>query len=198
MSEVDSTEELAPADDVAASPRPRRRRAVIEWAVILVIAVVASFLLRTYVLQTFSIPSKSMLPTLAVGDHILVDKLSVEFGTINVGDVIVFKAPPQVKADCADAVTDLVKRVIGVPGDRLSSKGNTIYVDAKPLNENWSHWEPLGTGIGPLTVPAGEYAVMGDNHANSCDSRTWGFVPRSDVIGKVFMRIWPPSRITWF
>jgi signal peptidase I len=91
----------------------------------------------------------------------------------------------------------LVKRVIGVPGDRLTSRGNTIYVNGTPLRENWSHYEPLGPAIGDVLVPPGQYFVMGDNHNNSCDSRTWGTVPRSDIIGKVFVRFWPLSRFSW-
>lgn len=162
-----------------------------------VLAVLASVLIRTFVFETFSIPSKSMKPTLFVGDRIIVDKLSVDFGTVHIGDVIVFKAPAAVSRDCDDPVSDLVKRVIGVPGDRLTSRGNTIYVNGTPLRENWSHYEPLGPAIGDVLVPPGQYFVMGDNHNNSCDSRTWGTVPRSDIIGKVFVRFWPLSRFSW-
>jgi signal peptidase I len=138
-----------------------------------------------------------MKPTLFVSDRIVVDKMSVDFGTINLGDVIVFKAPQDVAEDCDDPVTDLVKRVVGVPGDHVTSKGNTIYVNGVRLRENWTHWEPLGPAIGNVTVPANRYFVMGDNHNNSCDSRTWGSVPRSDIIGKVFLRFWPLSRFSW-
>ena len=171
-----------------------RRKVFIEWAVILVVAVTASFLIRTYAVQTFVIPSKSMNPTLHVGDRILVNKLSVEFGSINVGDVIVFKAPPS--EHCNDeGIVDLVKRVIGLPGQLLTSKGNTIYVNGKALKEPWTYFPTIGTPIGHVTVPQGRYFVMGDNRADSCDSRFWGTVPRSDIIGKVFLRVWPPSRI---
>jgi signal peptidase I len=103
---------------VAESTEPPRktrtkRRIAIEWVVILVVALTASFLIRSFAIQTFVIPSGSMKPTLHVGDRILVNKLSVEFGTINVGDVIVFKAPPREK--CGDGgIADLVKRVIGL------------------------------------------------------------------------------------
>jgi signal peptidase I len=165
--------------------------------IILVVAVLASFLVRTFMFQTFFIPSASMTPTLLVGDRIIVDKLSADFGTINIGDIVVFKAPPDVKSDCSDAVTDLVKRVIGLPGDHLTSRGNTIYVNGKALNENWPHSEPLGTAIGNVTVPAGQYFMMGDYHQFSCDSRTWGTVPRANIIGKAFMEIWPLSRFKW-
>ena len=149
--------------------------------------------MRTYAFQTFYIPSGSMEPTLQIGDRIIVNKLSVTWGTINIGDIVVFKAPPA--ENCGEPVTDLVKRVIGVPGDSLRSKGNTIYVDNKPLVEQWTHTEPLGGAITPITLKANQYFMMGDNHSDSCDSRMWGPVPRSDIIGKAFVRIWPLSRI---
>ena len=171
-----------------------RRRVVIEWGIILVVAVVASFLVRAYAVQTFFIPSGSMEPTLHTGDRILVNKLSVRFGTINVGDIIVFKAPAS--EHCGDGnFPDLVKRVIGLPGDVMTSKGNTVYVNGHPLKEPWTYFHTLSPQIKQVTVPANNYFVMGDNRANSCDSRYWGTVPRSDIIGKAFFRIWPLSRI---
>ncbi|MGD0692183.1 MAG: signal peptidase I [Acidimicrobiales bacterium] len=172
----------------------RRRRVIIEWAVILVIAVLASFLVRTYAVQTFFIPSKSMNPTLHVGDRILVNKLSVRFGTINAGDIIVFKKPPA--EHCDDGTyTDLVKRVIGLPGQTISSRGNSVLINGVVLKEPWTYFHTLSPPIKKMTLGANEYFVMGDNRANSCDSRFWGPVPRSDIIGKVFFRIWPLSRI---
>jgi signal peptidase I len=171
-----------------------RRKVIIEWGVILVVAVVASFLVRAYAVQTFFIPSGSMEPTLHVGDRILVNKLSVRFGTINIGDIIVFKAPPSEHCDDGN-FPDLVKRVIGLPGDVMTSKGNTVYVNGKALKEPWTLFPDLNPPIKKVTVPANNYYVMGDNRANSCDSRFWGTVPRSDIIGKAFFRIWPLSRI---
>lgn len=197
---AESVEEDSLSEEELAKQRRKlwrkRRRSVREWGIILVVAAVASVLLRLFVFQTYFIPSASMEPTLMIGDRIVVDKLAVDFGTINTGDIIVFKAPPA--EHCGEVVADLVKRVIGVPGDRLTSKGNTIYINGKPLKEDWPHYEPIGTAIVPTTVPKGEYFVMGDNHPNSCDSRYWGMVPRKYIIGKVFVRIWPESRIHWF
>jgi signal peptidase I len=162
--------------------------------VILVIAVLASFLVRTYAVQTFFIPSKSMNPTLHVGDRILVNKLSVRFGTINAGDIIVFKKPPA--EHCDDGTyTDLVKRVIGLPGQTISSQGNNVLINGVVLKEPWTYFHTLSPPIKKMTLGPNEYFVMGDNRANSCDSRFWGPVPRSDIIGKVFFRIWPLSRI---
>jgi signal peptidase I len=187
------TSEEAPPPETPPVVRKPRRRAFIEWTAIIVVAVLVSFLLRTFAFQTFFIPSGSMEPTLQIGDRIIVNKLSVTFGTIHIGDVVVFKAPPA--ENCGEVVTDLVKRVIGLPGDHLTSKGNTIYVNGVVLKENWPHTEPLGQAIGHITVPANSYFMMGDNHSDSCDSRMWGTVPRSDIIGKAFVRIWPLSRI---
>lgn len=161
---------------------------------IILIAIFASFLVRTYAFQTFYIPSGSMEPTLHVGDRILVNKLSVRFGTINIGDIIVFKAPPTEHCDDG-SYADLVKRVIGLPGDTITSKGNTVYVNGKALNEPWTYFHTLNPEIKKVKVRANNYFVMGDNRANSCDSRFWGTVPRSDIIGKAFFRIWPLSRI---
>jgi signal peptidase I len=190
----------ADASGAELKPKPtiRKRRVAIEWTLIIVVAVLASFFVRTFVFQTFYIPSSSMNPTLWKGDRVVVNKLSVEFGTINIGDIVVFKAPPDVAKDCSDKVTDLVKRVIGLPGDRLYSKGNLIYVNGKVLDQKWTVWRTLGVPIAPTTVPAGHYFMMGDSHDNSCDSRTWGTVPKSDLIGKVFVRIWPLKSIKWF
>jgi signal peptidase I len=196
---VDVLDDSAPDPEDVNAPEPRRRpsnrKVLIEWAVIVVVAVLASLLVRTFVFQTYFIPSASMEPTLMIGDRIIVNKLSVDFGTIHTGDIIVFKAPPT--ENCGTPVTDLVKRVIGVPGDILTSKGNTIYIDNKALKETWSHYEPLGKPIGRVKVKPGQYFVMGDNHPDSCDSRYWGTVPRSDIIGKVFLRIWPLKRISF-
>lgn len=120
--------------------------------------------------------------------------MSVEFGTIHTGDIIVFKAPAAVKTACGDDVADLVKRVIGLPGQILTSKGNTIYVNGVALKQPWTHNEPLFRQIGKVVVAPNNYFVMGDNEPDSCDSRFWGTVPRSSIIGKAFLRIWPLSR----
>ena len=187
-----SVDPIAAVVDNVARPR-RRRAALIEWVIILVVAVGVSLLMRAYVVQQFYIPTGSMEPTLPIGDRVLVSKLSVTFGTIHRGDIVVFHAPKAALRDCSDAVPIFIKRVIGLPGDHLTSRGNTIYVNGQPLDQTWTHYEPLGTPIGNVTVPANSYFVMGDNQSQSCDSRTWGTVPRSSMIGKAFFRLWPLS-----
>jgi signal peptidase I len=177
-------------DETPLPPVSKRRssqRSLIEWLIVIVVAVLVSLLIRTYVFQTFFIPSGSMEPTLHIGDRIIVNKLGVEFGTIHVGDILVFKAPKAVATDCGDSVADLVKRVIGVPGDTLNGE---------PLKQPWTHVAQIG--VKPITlthVTKNHYFMMGDNEPNSCDSRYWGLIPRSAVIGKAFVRIWPLSRL---
>jgi len=179
--------------------RRRPYRWLIEWGLIILCALSAALLMRAYVFETFYIPSGSMLPTLQVGDRIIVSKLSVEFGTIHRGDILVFRRPPLEATACGgEQVNDLVKRVIGLPGDRLYSIDNVIYVNGHALAEKWTHTEPLGQAIAtsqnPVVVPAHSYFMMGDNHSSSCDSRYWGTLQRSYVVGKVILRIWPLGR----
>ncbi len=190
---LDDVEEDRP---VPVKPRSRRR-SWIEWGIVVVVAVLVSLLIRTFVFQTFFIPSGSMEPTLQIGDRIIVSKLSVEFGTVHTGDILVFKAPKAVASVCGDDVADLVKRVIGLPGQTLTSRGNTIYVNGKVLAQPWTHNPVLGKAIGTVHVSANHYFMMGDNESDSCDSRYWGTIPRSSIIGKAFVRIWPLSRLAF-
>ena len=194
---------LSPADDTPAGPTTaanrRLRHHLIEWVVLLVVALGLALGLRAFVFQTYFIPSGSMEPTLQIGDRIIVDKLAVDWGTIHRGDILVFKAPA---SENCSGVRDpiLVKRVIGLPGDSLYSVGNTIYVNGLPLKEGWPHLEPLGARTvapkaHPVVVPANRYFMMGDNHSDSCDSRYWGTIARSAIIGKAFLLVWPFARI---
>ena len=191
-------EGAGPAESPRPRPRPRRRRRLIEAGIILTIAILVAVALRLFVFQVFYVPSTSMLPTLRPGDRILVDKLSYHLHPIERGDIIVFARPP--REHCGGPVVpDLVKRVIGLPGDRIASRGDTVLIDGKPLPEPWlPRGTPLGPPIRSTVVPVGTYYVLGDNRATSCDSRYWGTVPRSLIVGKVVAVIWPASRLHWF
>jgi signal peptidase I len=172
-------------------------RTAVEWVVVLAVALGIALLVRTYVIQTYFIPSISMEPTLQVGDHILVLKAAYRFTSPAIGDVIVFKAPLQEHESCQDPqVQDLVKRIVALPGDRIRSQGNTIYVNGKVLAQPWQHTAQIGSPIRSEVVAANHYFVMGDNRPESCDARVWGTVPRSDIIGKAVLIFWPPSRFS--
>jgi signal peptidase I len=179
-----------------ASPRHPHVRTAIEWVAVLTVALVAAFLVRTYVVQTYFIPSASMEPTLKVGDHIVVLKAAYRFTSPAIGDIIVFKAPPAERAACADpSVQDLVKRIVAVPGDVITSRNDAIYVNHKLLKQPWTYNHALGTPITGQKIPPGQYFVMGDNRPDSCDSRIWGTVPRGNIIGKAVFVFWPLSQV---
>lgn len=190
-------------EPIAPTVSGRRSRWIREGTIVLAVALLVAVLLRTYVVQTFYIPTGSMEPTLNVGDRILVNKLSYHLHGIHRGDIVVFNRPPA--EDCGGPVVgDLVKRVIGLPGDRVSVSGGYVDINGQRLNESWLPASRQGiTGQGPAgntanlvhpyKVPANEYFVMGDNRMDSCDSRYWGPVSRSLIVGKVELRIWPLS-----
>jgi signal peptidase I len=188
----------APPD--AASPRHKRRnstrRTIIEWGAIVVVAVLAALLLRAFVVQPYYIPSGSMEPTLLVGDKVLVNKLSYDFHPIHRGDIIVFKTPPN---DTTPGVKDLIKRVIGLPGETIwSGPTGAIFINGQELKQSWLSPEAIanpGPPIPRMVIPAGDYFVMGDNRSNSTDSRTFGPISKNLIVGRAFLLVWPLSRI---
>lgn len=179
-------------------------REVIET---IVLAIILAFILRTFVVQAFYIPSGSMENTLLPGDMILVNKFIYYFTDIKRGDIIVFKYPK-------DMTKDYIKRVIGLPGDTLEIKNGDVYVNGTLLEEKYtkqkaaddvilfSHIATASDGQQTnvstqtkVTVPKDYLFVMGDNRNNSQDSRYWGFLPRSYLKGKALNIYWPLSRI---
>src|SRR5262245_1680473 len=183
----------------------RNRRLAIEWTILIVAALVIAFLIKTFLFQAFYIPSESMVPTLKVGDRVLVNKLSYDLHDVHRGDIVVFKAPAQAEAG---NIKDLVKRVVGLPGDVVEARDDTgaicdtddstkmchVYVNDRRLDEPYVHG--LTTVNLPRTkIPAGHLFMMGDNRTSSRDSRYFGSIEKSAVIGRVFVRIWPPGSI---
>jgi signal peptidase I len=191
------------------APRSSTARWLREGVIVVVVAVLVAVLLRAFVVQTFYIPSGSMEPTLQIGDRILVDKLSYHLHGVDRGDIVVFSRPPAENCGGPE-VNDLVKRVIGLPGDILSlSSNHDVVVDGKSLNEAWlpsmeqgnSFPGPAGNAFNlahPYRVPANNYFVMGDNRTDSCDSRYWGPITKSLIVGKVDVRVWPISSLRIF
>src|SRR5512139_277328 len=175
-----------------------------EYAEAVGMALLLALFIRTFIVQAFKIPSGSMIPTLAIGDHILVNKLSygiripflekylVEFGTPARGDVIVFIYPE-------DRSKDFIKRVIGVAGDTVEVRNKKVFINGKAVEDAHAHFEGYdpqlggtvnGDNYGPKVVPEGHVFVMGDNRDRSYDSRFWGYVPVSEVRGKAFLIYW--------
>jgi signal peptidase I len=190
-----------PADAGPAGTGPRRRRrwrrTLAETAVIILVAVLLSGLVRTFAFQTFWIPSSSMVPTLGVYDRILVQKAFFTWHDVREGDIVVFSHPPLDQCGESQQGGDLVKRVIARPGQTIYSSGNNIYVNGRLLAEPYlPRYDPLGPPIPdasrqhPYRVPPGEFYVLGDNRADSCDSRYWGPIKGSSIIGKVVLVWW--------
>jgi signal peptidase I len=158
-------------------------RSLIISTVLLVGMFGVVFVVHQVGVRSYVVASASMEPTLQVNDDVLVSLASAHWGTIHTGDVIAFSPPPAF--NCGDGASTVVKRVIGLPGETIWSKGSTIYINGVALNQPWKHTKALGPAIVRTHIRAGQYFVMGDNRTNSCDSRFWGTLPRADIIGKI-------------
>ena len=186
--------------------REKIKSTVREWAESILIAFLLAMVIRTFLVQAFKIPTGSMRMTLIEGDAILVNKFiygarvplaDIRLPAMNEpqrGDVVVFIFPQDTKKD-------FIKRVVGLPGETVEIKNGTIYINDKPVIDpvlsqkyyyNRGDYGDLGKKI---VVPSDSYFVLGDNSASSQDSRYWGFVPRSNVLGKAMVIYWPPNRI---
>ena len=180
------------------APRPddsaaRARRLALEWGLLILGAIALAFVIQLVFLKAFFIPSESMVPTLNTGDRILVNRLSYKLHDIHRGDIVVFEAPPE--AQTSD-VKDFVKRVVGLPGETVEARDDGhVYVNGHKLSEPYL---PRGTrtdNMPPTKVPRGEIFVMGDNRPASRDSRYFGAIKESTVIGRAFVRIWPLTHL---
>lgn len=194
---------------------PRKKRSFWkELPVLILVAFLVALLLKTFLLQAFFIPSASMEPTLKVGDRVLVEKVSGWWGDPERGDVVVFEMevgagvveePDEpVWTDIANAFRDLfgfpdagsqdfIKRVIATEGDVIRADEGIVYVNGEPINEPYLPEGTQTSDFGRVEVRQNEIFVMGDNRANSDDSRSFGPIPESWVVGEAFILVWPPS-----
>ncbi|MCX6089426.1 MAG: signal peptidase I [Candidatus Atribacteria bacterium] len=158
----------------------------------LVWSIVIALLIITFVIQSFYIPSSSMEPTLIPGERVLVAKFYYRFTDPQRGDIIVFRYP-------IDDRKNLIKRIIGLPGDRIKIENGMVTVNDNPLQgEKFgrTYYDMGFYGQGEHTVPDGSYFVLGDNSQNSDDSRFWGYVPRKNILGRAFVIYWPLPQIS--
>ncbi len=170
----------------------------------LILAIILALFIRTFIVQAFKIPSGSMKETLQIGDHILVNKFTygvklpfidttiIPYKKPKIGDIVVFRYPQEPKKD-------FIKRTIGVPGDVIEIRNKEVYVNKKPLEQDYAIYTDLRIipkgiqprdNFGPVTVPENSLFVMGDNRDRSYDSRFWGFVDLKNVKGKAFIIYW--------
>lgn len=199
-----------PADaDTGVDEGPAKGRAhrsttrnLLEWVGVVVGAVVVALVLRTFLFQTFWIPSESMEQTLVNGDRVVVNKLSYRLHDVNRGDVIVFRRPGHASESL---IKDLIKRVVATEGERVTLVDGRVYIDGQLLSEPYTRGAetlPCGAdeiGLGQadgMVVPDGHVLVMGDNRLHSHDGRCFGPIDEDLIIGRAFVIVWPLSNLT--
>ncbi|HSE80567.1 MAG TPA: signal peptidase I [Gaiellaceae bacterium] len=193
-----------PLDRVTSS-LPAPWDTIVDWVVTIAIAVAAVLAIKTWVVNPYRIPSSSMEPTLhcaepAAGcqagssDRVLANRFIYRFRDPSRGDIVVFDTPERAVRRCGAGGT-FVKRLVGLPGERISSVQGIVYIDGEPLDEPYVNGGPPGPDFRERVLGADEYFMLGDNRGQSCDSRKWGPVTREDLIGPVFAIYWPLTRL---
>jgi signal peptidase I len=188
----------------------------IEFVTIIAVALGLALGIQAFIVKPYRIPSGSMEPTLDIGQRVLVDRISKHFTSFHRGDIVVFKPPKGAdsQTQCGDpnkppdepcptptpqkSDTNFIKRIIGLPGDRLKVIRGRAYIDGRELNEPYIRPDatcPICNEPREITIPPGHFFMMGDNRGESDDSRDWGPVPKGWIIGKAFFTYWPPHRI---
>lgn len=157
------------------------------------LAIAAGF--HIFVAEVCYIPSESMTPTLQVGDRIIVEKLSYRLRSPQRGDIVVFSATPELRSQ--NLKDDLVKRIIGLPGDTIVIQAGKVFLNGKRIAEPYLQ-EPPNYSYGSATVPQNQYFVLGDNRSHSYDSHLWGFLPKQNLIGHATVRFYPLSRLSFW
>jgi signal peptidase I len=187
---------------------PHGWRVTIDWLVTIVGAIVIVLAIKAWVVNPYRIPSSSMEPTLhcarpgpdcesSYSDRVLACRFCYRFWNPRRGDIIVFHTPPAAATACGAGGT-FVKRLIGLPGDTWAETNGYVYINGKRLNEPYVKPDRRDHETHPpMKIGKGQYFMMGDNRASSCDSRVWGSVPRKNLIGPVFATYWPPNRISF-
>jgi signal peptidase I len=198
-------EQNQPESTSAPIPAPKVENPWSETLKTIGFSVVLALGIRTFVADSRFIPSGSMLPTLQIDDRLIIDKISYRFTNPVRGDIVVFNPTAQLETEKDDDGKQkhkeaFIKRIVGLPGDRVDVKGGKVYINNRVLTENyldeppaykWSSTELTPDGI----VPPGNYLVLGDNRNNSYDGHYWGFLPKEKIIGKAIVRFWPINRV---
>ena len=169
-------------------------RSLRENLILITIALVLAFFIRTFIAEPRYIPSDSMLPTLETGDRLVIEKISYRFTSPKFGDIVVFQPPPELQRRGYYQDQAFIKRIIGTPGDTVKIDDGKVYLNGNILQEDYIKEPPL-QAFQLVQVPQNQYFMMGDNRNDSNDSRYWGFLPKKNMIVKAIFRFWPPGRI---
>lgn len=205
---------IAPPDERQDSPAPEERSRPPLWRefpVLLVLALAIALLIKTFLAQAFFIPSESMVPTLQIGDRVIVEKIGYRIGDPARGDIVVFEQQSEGPAPAPGLWTrvgdsfrelfglpvagreDLIKRVIAVEGDRIEAHDGAVFVNDQKVDEPYLPADGVTSDFSVVTVPDGTVWVMGDNRGNSGDSRRFGPVSVDEIVGEAVFIVWPPS-----
>ena len=183
---------VATGTEPPAKQKPSSLRNAVEWVVIAAGALLVAFVIKTFLLQAFYIPSLSMAPTLQINDRVLVNKLSYDLHDVHRGDLVVFESPPNEGSQ----TKDLIKRVVALPGETVESRDGRIVINGQVLDEPYLGPDVVTGALEKITIPADHYWVMGDNRGNSRDSRYFGAISESLIIGRAFVRVWPVTALS--
>lgn len=187
--EYENVAEEAKIPSRSSKHKKKEKSALREMAEVVVVALVLAFLIKTFVVGNFWIPSESMVPTIEVNDKVIVTNFSYWFAEPERGDVIVFRFPH-------DPKKDYIKRCIGLPGETIQFQNSQLYVNGELVEEPYLPEDLEFEDYGPVQVPEGQYFMCGDNRNHSSDSRVWGFVEKKLIIGKAQVIYWPFDRWT--
>lgn len=203
-SDVDAPDDES-SDTGASSEKSRSTtRSIVEWVAVIGGALIVALVIKTFLIQAFYIPSGSMEPTLDIGDRVLVNKLSYRLHDVNRGDLVVFEAA-EGEGNCgipvSEAATgvaeggikDLIKRVIGLPGETVEGRDGQIVINGRVLDEPYLPDGVATADFEAVEIPEGCIFVMGDNRGDSRDSRVFGPIGEDQIVGRAFVRVWPPN-----
>jgi signal peptidase I len=182
-----------PAEDGAVGSsrqkaKANRKKQGYEWLVLVAASLAVALVVRGFLIQAFYIPSESMVPTLHIGDRVLVNKMSYDLHDVHRGDIVVFERP---SGETDPRIKDLIKRVIGLPGETIEAREGRVLVNDRVLAEPYLPSGTTTTNIPRQLIRPNHVFVMGDNRSNSRDSRVFGQIPDDIIVGRAFIRVWP-------
>jgi signal peptidase I len=187
------------------APRKRQMNPLLELVLILAAALGLWYVTNGWIVKPYRIPSASMEPTLLVGDRVLVNRFIYRFHDPRRGDIVVFHPPGRgdaaINGATSEASVYFIKRIVGLPGETIEGRGGKVLICSAPnvgckaLNEPYLTQRAAPQNFGPVSIPKGRYFMMGDNREISEDSRVWGTLPRSYIIGEAFVTYWPLDRL---
>lgn len=192
MRELVDEERSAPHSATGEKDKSSRKRQRYEWLVLIAASLAVALVVQNLLIQSFYIPSKSMVPTLRTNDRVLVNKLAYKIHDVHRGDIVVFTAPP---GTATPEVKHLIKRVVGLPGETVEGRNGAIFINGRPLDEPYLPPDVRSRDFPPEKIPPDMIYVLGDNRQNSRDSTFFHAIDQDQVIGRAFVKIWPLNDI---